>query len=59
MVLILTLPSGLRRIVDLPLGQTPESIADQNGAALFDLCESEAEAWQRIASDPTGKADSC
>ena len=53
-VLLLSLPNGTRKIVDLPSGSDPDIIAEGHGASIFEMCDSRKEAESRIAKDPNG-----
>ena len=56
MALVLRFADGRREAVEVPEGQQPETLAEELGASVFDLCGSLSEARYKIESDPTGIA---
>lgn len=53
--LLLSPPDGSRPIVECPSGESPDEVAKNHGATIYEYCQSRKEAEQRLAKDPNGK----
>ena len=59
MFLILSCEDGTRKIIECPPGADPETLAQQHGTKIYDLCDSKEEAERRMTKDPNGKPVWC
>jgi hypothetical protein len=53
--LLLSCEDGSRKIIECPPGSDLEALAQQHGAKIYDLCDSQEEAERRLGKDPNGK----
>ncbi|HEV8041375.1 MAG TPA: hypothetical protein VGP62_21045 [Bryobacteraceae bacterium] len=53
--LLLSCEDGSRLIVECPPDSDPETLAQQNGARIYEPCDSLEDAERRLSKDPNGK----